>query len=203
MQELLLNLTSPDVLLSGAAQGSDYKFGKYAHEAGHAVIHWSFDGHRSKCPPQHIVQLTQNHLDDANKAVERANKTLKRRFPSSNPHVNKLLQRNYYQVRWAQAVYAVGTIDPLGLVEGGTGWATQMYMDRFLHLEDYFEDCNLYVFDQKALKWMFWRGKWSEIEMPPTPHGVYAGIGTREINEAGIAAIAAVYNQECFAPQHK
>lgn len=190
----MIDLSSDNLLLSGGADGADYQWAKYANMRDHAIIHWTFDGHKSKCPEQHIVQLSTEQLMSADKFVRRANKSLKRKFPSKNDFVNNLLRRNYYQVQWASAVYAISSLDKDGLVDGGTGWATQMYMDRFLYDREEFENCCLYLYDQVDEKWLTWRGKWSYIDVPPTPHGIYAGIGTRKITSNAIEKIKELYN---------
>jgi hypothetical protein len=40
---------------------------------------------------------------------------------------------------------------------------------------------------------MQWWETWITIKKPPTPHGRYAGIGSREITDAGIRAIFEVH----------
>jgi hypothetical protein len=126
--------------------------------------------------------LTREQLTDADPFVEHANKTLKRRFPTSSDFVNNLLRRNYYQVAWSQSCYAVSEIGKDQLVKGGTSWAVQMFLD--LHPEG-----KVYVFDQKRVQWFQWKNGWVPIIAPPAPEGVWAGIGTRELNDAGKAAI--------------
>ena len=185
--------TVENLLLSGGAIGADYKFGKYAYQAGHSVVHWSFDGHRSECPPQHIVKLSSEHLMAADDAVKRANKSLERRYPTKNESTNNLLRRNYYQVRWSSMVYAVSHLENNGMVSGGTGWAVQIYMDRFIFDGGYPEDCHLYLYDQIKNQWLLWRGSWTNIEKPPRPSGIYAGIGTRKLTDQGEKAIASLY----------
>jgi hypothetical protein len=54
--------------------------------------------------------------------------------------------------------------------------------------------CKLYLFDQTSQAWYQWDKIWSKMSaVPPTPTGVYAGIGSRDMTEAGIAAINALY----------
>jgi hypothetical protein len=154
--------------------------------AGYHVKHFIFEGHRSKAPREELVVLTQDQLLVADPFLEKANETLKRRFPGKNPFVNSLLRRNYYQVAWSDACYAVSSIDRNGLVEGGTAWAVQLFLDRF--------DggvCDAFVYDQKTSRWFCWDGPlgWSEIIEPPTPARVWAGVGSRDLKENGKQAI--------------
>jgi hypothetical protein len=168
--------------LSGGADGADLQWGMTAGSRGHEVIHWSYAGHRTSAPEQEVVVLSVDQLETADVRLVKANRTLKRRIPS-NIYVRNLLRRNWYQVEHAERVYAVSTFEG-GKVAGGTAWATQMFIDRFSGLP-----CECYVFDQLAAKWFCWKGEWQEIISPPIPHGIYAGVGTRELNKAGKNAI--------------
>lgn len=177
--------------LSGGADGADLQWGMCAGSAGHHVVHWSFEGHRSKAPDAEVSILSKEQLEQADESVKRANKTLKRHFPTRNGFVNNLLRRNYYQIKWTQAVYAVAKLEN-GIVSGGTAWATQMYMDRYLFDGEPIEECHLYLFDQLTEKWFSWSNGWIEITEPPVPSGVWTGIGSRELTDAGKHAIRAL-----------
>lgn len=173
--------------LSGGADGADLQWGMCAGSAGHHVVHWSFEGHRSKAPDVEISVLSKDQLEAADESVKRANKTLKRHFPTRNGFVNNLLRRNYYQIKWTQAVYAVANLEN-NMVSGGTAWATQMYMDRFL-CDNETDPCNLFLFDQLTGRWFQWINVWVPIDIPPEPTGVWTGIGSRELTDAGKQAI--------------
>lgn len=190
-----IDIKSTNILLSGGAKGADTEFGKCASKAKHQVVHWTFDGHKAT-PRTNLYKLTTDHLQSVDSYVIRASKSLKRNFPSKSEHTNNLLRRNYYQVKWSESVYAISSFtqdSSLLKVNGGTAWACQMYVDRFLYDQEPFELCKLYLFDQGSNKWYQWRRIWGEIDIPPTPFGVYAGIGTRDITNAGIAAIKSLY----------
>lgn len=176
------------VCLSGGADGADLAFGAAAAAAGHEVVHWSFRGHRTTAPSSSIRDLTQAELDEADPFLSRANLTLKRRWPPSSRFVANLLRRDWYQVRDAERCYAVSEIGRNGVVEGGTGWATHMFIDRHDGAE-----CPCYVFCQHRLAWFEWRAAWSPIAAPPRPEGRYAGIGRRALTPSGAAAIASLY----------
>jgi hypothetical protein len=51
--------------MSGGADGADLQWGMCAGKAGHQVIHWSFDGHRSQAPYQEIVRIPPDLLKEA------------------------------------------------------------------------------------------------------------------------------------------
>lgn len=171
-----------NMCLSGGAEGADLQFGMTAGSRGHEVIHWSFDKHRSRAPAQEIAHLSLEQLEAADEKLSLANRTLGRRIPR-NLYVKNLLRRNWYQVEYAERIYAVSKFSE-GQVAGGTAWAVQMFIDRFKGLP-----CEAYVFDQEVGKWFCWKGEWAEIVEPVSPHGIYAGVGTRDLNDAGKNAI--------------
>ena len=95
-------------------------------------------------------------------------------------------------------------------VGGGTGWACQWYADRF---EDGGEDpdqCRLYFYDDAGPPWALQdettKGKWScwdvrnqrwapvALGSPPSPDGLYAGIGARQLSEGATCAIGRLYD---------
>lgn len=183
MQQDFLSLDECDnVCLSGGAEGADLMWGMTAGSRGDAVIHFIFKGHRSRAPADELVSLSRSQLLEADPFLENANKTLKRRFPGSNDFVNSLLRRNYYQVAWSQSLYAVSAIDKNQLVKGGTAWAVQMFLD--LHPEG-----KCFVYDQEKEQWFQWKNGWCPIMAPPAPQGVWAGVGSRDLTDAGKAAI--------------
>jgi hypothetical protein len=168
------------ICLSGGAPGADLQWGLYAHAAGHTVIHWSFSGHRTKAPPGERVILPSDLLVRADPFLEVANRTLKRQFPCRTAYATNLLRRDYFQVVWSEAVYAVGDIKD-GVIVGGTAWTVQMFLDRFpdaLSVEAYF-------FDQQRCQWFGCHRGWVAIDPPPQPHGTWAGIGSRDLRPSG------------------
>jgi hypothetical protein len=171
------------ICLSGGADGADLMWGMVAGSVGHQVYHFIFPGHRSKAPQSELVVLTPEMLAVADPFLERANKTLKRKWPVSNPWVGNLLRRNYYQIRDSESVYAVAAIGKDGLIVGGTSWATTMMID--LHGDN----SRVYVFDQTLETWFSWQGLWIPIDRPPVPTGVWAGIGSRDLKQSGKEAI--------------
>ena len=185
-----LTSLSENICLSGGAKGSDLQWGMMAGRLGHQVIHWSFSGHRTQAPEVEVSRLTEEQLAVADDVLKRANKSLKRSLPFHKTWLINLLRRNYYQVAWTQAVYGVGEMDHNMEVKGGTAWATQMYMDRFIHDGEPLEDCKLYFYNQTAEVWLQWKGKWEIlIGEPPQPSGVWTGIGSRELKVSGKWAI--------------
>lgn len=189
MQQDFLSLDDSDnVCLSGGADGADFTWGECASPRGHSVIHFVFRGHHSKVPEDQKIVLTRDQLRDADPFLEDANKVLKRRFPGNSDFVNSLLRRNYYQVAWSHSLYAISEIGKDQLVKGGTAWAVVMFQN--LHPEG-----KCFVFDQKKEQWFQWKGGWVPMISPPAPEGVWAGIGTRDLNHAGEQAIRSLMGE--------
>lgn len=185
IKNILLDANA-NICLSGGAIGADLQWGMCAGSAGHKVIHWSFEGHNSGAPDVELVRLTEEQLAEAIPSVKRAAKALGK-HPPRTPGIYQLIYRNYYQVAWAESVYAVTTIED-GVVQGGTAWAVQMYLDRLQDEPDMIPKC--YVFDQYEEKWFKWvDGVWEETRMVDIPSGIWAGIGSRDLNPAGKNAI--------------
>lgn len=167
---------------SGGAHGSDTVWHDECVKRGIPVRAFHFVKKLEGKP--NFVILDQASLDLADPYCIQANQKLKRYFPANGkPWIANLLRRNYYQIRDSEAVYAIGKIDfDKGIVHGGTGWAVQMAIDKELFV---------YVFDLNKNNWFAWSyvdNKFIDIDKPGF-HNTFAGIGTREITEAGIKAI--------------
>ena len=187
---------SDNLMLSGGAKGADCYWAQAALAAGHQVIHWSFEGHKSH-DPDNTVKLDEETLKEADIRLEMANETLKRRIPYYKPWIINLLRRNWYQVRDVNQVWAVGKMKD-GIVQGGTAWATQMFMD--LHQGKYVTEeyiPTLFFFDQEEDQLYYWGVCVSQLTPIPNslnhPTGIYAAIGTRDLNDVGKAFIDSVF----------
>lgn len=219
-----LGKLTDNMCLSGGARGADVTWGNHALNDGHEVVHWSFDGHKSYDKDNTYI-LTAEELEEADEYLKEANLTLKRRLNFKKIHVMNLLRRNWYQVKYADSVYVVGTLnekaqiynphdghdtkyhitntrdDRMG-VNGGTGWACQMYLDR------YRRECGenrfyLMFFDQIKQRSFVYSpdiGLWVYLyslnhTLARKPCGVYAGIGTRDINIHGEQHIETLFHK--------
>ena len=171
-----------DICLSGGAKGADVQWGVAAAACGHRVRHYSFNGHVT-ATSKDVVRLTQNELSEVDWHLERANRVLQRRYPPDNLYVRNLLRRNWFQVDSAKSLYAVSSFKH-GQVVGGTAWAVILFLLKFD-----MASCPAYVFDQERCFWYDWVGEWRQINEPPKPCDVYAGVGTRAINPMGRLAI--------------
>lgn len=191
-----LTALGPHLCVSGGATGADLQWGLCSGLAGYGVLHWSFRGHRSAAPKQEIVRLTEALLEAADPYCLQANQTLKRTYPPASRYVQNLLRRDYYQVAWSESLYAVATLAD-GLVQGGTGWAVQLFLDRHQG-----EACAAYVFCQRQGYWFAWQGRagWQRIYSPPRPQGIFAGIGSRALDSIGKLAIRTLLEVDPHAP---
>lgn len=174
------------ICLSGGALGSDLQWGMCAGKDGQAVFHYTFTNHRSQAPASEQIILDDKQLKEAEPHVKKASVYLGRNYPKRFP-VYHLIHRNYYQVANSDRVYAVTDFDEDGKPTGGTAWAIAMYLLK----PD--SKCECYVYSQKKGSWFSYKdGTWVTIEEPPKPHGVWAGIGTRDLKTNGKEAIRAL-----------
>jgi hypothetical protein len=166
-------------------------WGIHAAKLGHKVVHFSFAGHGTRAPRSAVVEVSPDELRQADEHLALANRTLCRAWPPKTEHSANRLRRNWYQVRNAERVYAVGSLDDDGKIEGGTAWAVTMFIDRHGG-----KPCEVFLFDQDAERWLEWTGRWVPIDEPPVPHGIWAGIGTRKLNSRGESAIRRLLSGE-------
>jgi hypothetical protein len=181
-----------NVCLSGGAKGADHAWGICAEDAGHSIIHWSFSNHNT-IVRTNLVELTKEQLLEADPRLIKASKSLKRPFKGDYSKISNLLRRSWYQVSMSDRIYAVANIiedKSLMHVSGGTAWAIQLYLDRTIE-ENISPE--IYMFEQHENVWLKWNDEWEQIDKPPVPHGIYAGIGSRDITISGLEAIASVY----------
>lgn len=174
-----------EVCFSGGARGADLAWGALARRLKHRVMHFSFAGHRTKAPRAERVILSPAQLREADPHLIAASHALHRAWPPRTDYAAQLLQRDWHQVKDSERVYAVASLDADGQIAGGTAWAVAMFIAR--HAGD---ACEAFLYDQNDQQWLHWQGAWQAIAAPPQPHGRWTGIGARDLNAAGAAAIA-------------
>jgi len=125
------------------------------------------------------------------------------RIESNHQVRSNYMIRNWAQVKYADAVYALGTIIPKGAimdhgkkalidqVKGGTGYAVQMAIN---------ENKPVYIYDGTKDSWFTWSGR--DFIKVPTPALTknFAGIGSRtlstqEVIDKSLQAIRDVYTK--------
>ncbi len=185
-----------NVLYSGGAHGADSVFALCAQHRGDEIIAFSFPGHKADIGK---YELDDGQLEEHLDSVILAGKGLKRQVakkPSKHPRfrfIRNLILRNSWQI-WGtpehgqtQAVYVVAPLDKFHRqVSGGTAWALEIALHQ--------TEVPVYVFDLKSEKWYVWvEDKFHSTELPPTPSGIYTGIGSRAISDVAIGAIGNLY----------
>ena len=168
---------------SGGCPGSDMTWENEGNKYGVKTIAYSFGGHKQEGKNRVILAIEQ--LNEGFENVLIANKAVKRYPQGQARYIQNLLARNWFQVKNADAVFAIGKFIDSHRVAGGTGWAVQMAVDC---------DKPVYVFSQDSIGGAWFRYMpvvgfeclWGEI---PTLTKNFAGVGTREINEHGTVAI--------------
>lgn len=172
---------------TGGAVGADQAWERICNHYGWEVWIFSFLTHALyKNIKGKILTLSERELIPYDEHIYEANKTLKRSYPTRHRYVNNLLRRNWAIVQHVNQVLAVGVLNKeRTMVQGGTGWGVQMGINRGVQV---------FVFDQEIGQWFAWvetLGRFEpgfEGQSPPMADH-FAGIGTRQINRAGIRAI--------------
>lgn len=191
-------------LHSGGAKGADFIWGSIGARYGVEGKHY-FDAAdvESKKPPYANTPITNEDRTTGERKAYRAGRIMGRLKDNAKKVSDPLLIRDWNQVKDADMVVAIAekfnmpgdklsdnpTDDRTALqrqVSGGTGWAVQMAIS---------EGKPVYVFNQADGKWyMNFMGAWQYAEAPVLTEN-FAGIGTRKINDSGIAAIRDCYER--------
>ena len=162
---------------SGGAVGSDFEWGRQGAKYGVVSRHY-WHGRRT---PYGNVEILETDFEEGFRHVLQANCRLRRR---PERYMN-LLARDWCQVKYSEAVFAIGHLHR-GIAEGGTGWAVQMAID---------ESKPVWFFDQEWEAWLTYEnGEWVGCDVPILTRN-FAGIGSRKINEIGVKAIGEVYRK--------
>ena len=181
---------------SGGAIGSDSYWESIGAKYGVKTMAYSYKTSNHKSINK--VEISESDYQEGISEVNKANRHLGR-F-GINRYMN-LLARNWAQVKYSSQIFAVGMIIEPGkksskgyyskskfqTLDGGTSWCVQMGINN--------RKC-IYVFDQIQEKWFRWSYdtmSFLETDIPEIKTENFAGVGTREINDAGINAIIAVF----------
>lgn len=166
-----------NVCYSGGAAGADRLFGLWASANGQSEIHLSFKKHKHHVNNETVLELPQSILSDKEVQVklQKANMKLERKVPQVGSYVYNLLARNAFQVIVTDRVYALAKIVAPDQIDGGTAWATQMFIDNTESPEIYIYN----LLDNKPYKYCNETKEYKEVSTVPTPHGRWTGIGSR------------------------
>lgn len=189
---------------SGGALGSDTEWDTIGKKYGMVNSKHYFTGVKSnQNAPLGNVDITDKPIakEGAKKVAKAAKEMWGYKFASMT---DTRLIRNWAQVAYSDAVFAIGTFGNKGdiwkgdetkakdkqrillktAVQGGTGYAVEMAIQA---------GKPVYFFDQIRNQWYSnINNVWSKTEVPKLTKN-FAGIGTREINENGRKAIEDVY----------
>lgn len=195
-RKCLKTMNIPRLCISGGARGADVLWCKSALESGLKVQIMSFQKHAVVGPDAaNVIMLEEKSLREANSSLTQASSSLKRKLPSPTSYTRKLLQRNWWIIKDADAVFAISKIDPKGnglRVEGGTAWGCEMYWlaRRTKQL------MSLYLYDMNRAGWYqaTRAGNWEKCGTPSLMQfGRVAMIGSRELTAIGKTAIKEVF----------
>lgn len=172
---------------SGGCPGADMAWETNGNAYGITTIAYSFANHVHEGKNPKI--LSHEELMEGVKNAKIADKTLKRNFSRVEPniYVRNLLARNWFQVKNAEAIFAVGYWNKyMQEVDGGTGWAVQMAVDN---------NKPTFFYDQDSHHWYEHTPTgFVTCDYIPTLTTNFAGIGTRRLDLSGEYAIKSVLN---------
>lgn len=180
-----------NVCFSGGAAGADRLFGLWASTNGHTEIHFSFKGHKTHVPSDTILELPNELLTSPEiiNKLKTANKTLQRSVPKFG-YVYFLLARNSMQVHNTERVYTIGKLISPSMLDGGTSWAVQMYLDQESSTKEIYHydivDKEVYSYDNNLKEFV-------KVLNVPKPHGKWTGIGTRKATDEDMEAFASKF----------
>lgn len=159
---------------SGAADGSDKAWEAAATKAGIKVHNYTVESW------DNLSETWKTKLD---KEYQEVLNVLHWSPYAINSYIGKLVRRDMMQADKADAIFAVGTINPRnGYIAGGTGYASTRGILRGIPV---------YLFDQKDSTWKVWdktTKKFVPTSQPALTKNA-AVIGTRELQENGKKAI--------------
>lgn len=178
-------------LASGDAVGSDAAWTSAAREVG-------IKNTRNFSTKSYDA-LSEEEKKEADSEYLKAATELNRPALSSTTYKGKLVRRNWLQVKNSDAIFAIGSIvnslergrsglnySKHAVVDGGTGYAVQMAINN---------NKPVHVFDQDKGKWFTWKDGNFVEEPSPVLTKRFAGIGTRQINDSGKAAIKEIFSR--------
>ncbi len=182
---------------SGGAIGADTEWANIGKKIRADVIAHSFIGHKTTGGVPFVHSKAE--LEKADVLLEKINKDYlpNRRFNTAKEYVKNLLRRNYYQIVDSEALIAAGKVEDvpnLGKrVSGGTAWAFYMAVET---------GKPAYIFNQIDNQWYKGEGKeLVRIDASSIPrYTTIAGVGTRDLNDAGRKALNDYVNNTVAKP---
>lgn len=172
---------------SGGARGSDSIFEFEAIKRGFNVVSYSFEGHNTSS--KNRLNLSPNQLKEGFEHIKKTNERLNRNIKNLTPYVKNLISRDWFQVNSSDTIFAIGNLDGVDNVKGGTGYAVSCAIDN---------NKPIYLFEQNDNQWYYYdyeTNRFEIYEKIPILTSKFAGIGTRQINENGLNAIIKLFEE--------
>lgn len=169
----------PKYCHSGGAVGSDTVWEQEGQKYGIKTLAYSYNTTYHKSPNK--VEISEEDYLEGIEEILSVKSMLNRNINRSFKYMN-LLARNWPQVKYSDSTWAIGHLEGLS-VAGGTGWAMAMSIKH---------GHPTHIFEQNEEVWYEWSyaiNAWVPIKKLKIITENFAGIGTRNINEAGINAI--------------
>lgn len=195
---------------SGGARGADSIWDKIGREFGVINHRHYYQGERNEhnAPSGNTEITTEDYEEGRYKVAQAAKRNYGYQYSAMK---DPRLIRNWSQVKYADAIFAIGKIVQPGekifpnkpgdtrlavspSVTGGTGYAVGMAIN---------EGKPVHVFDQSKKSWFVWNGENFIQEETPVLTKNFAGIGTREIDSFGEQAIRDVYDKTFESEDYK
>ncbi len=171
-------------LYSGGHQGAEAEFGKNAQQWGVGETNFTFDGHQV-ARETNLKTLSEAELKKGDISMEIVSKRMGRSYSKADK-IRKVIQSIFHMVNNGYHVFAVGWIQPDGTVKGGTGWGVELAK---------LFNRPVSVFDQDRNGWFSWRDNQWQADTPVIADRTFVGTGTRNLSEAGRAAIEDLFRR--------
>ena len=184
-----MSTTPRPTLLSGGHKGAEAEFGRAAKRWGIEQTTLSFEGHDMEWPVS-VRVLSEQELAAGDISMEIVSKRMGRAYHHPG-RIRRVVQSLFHIVNGAYRVFVVGWIQSDDTVKGGTGWAVELAK---------LFNRQVSVFDQARDEWFTWRdGSWVP-DAPTLGEKPFAGTGTRNLTDAGRAAITDLFQRSLGDP---
>ncbi len=175
-------------LISGGHKGTEAEFSRSAEHWDIRETTLSFEGHNMERSGE-VEVLSDADLARGDVSMEIVCERLGRRF-ARGKGIRRVIQSIFHIVRRGEELFVVGWIHEDDTVKGGTGWGVELA--KFFNRE-------VHVYDQEREGWFTWKDHAWHESTPTIPDRVFSATGTRNLTDAGRAAIAELFERS-FGP---
>ena len=177
-------------VVHGGHRGAEAAFGEMAGRWGLGETTISYDGHKME-RSVNVEELKDEQLEKGHVSMEFVFQRMGRRFVRGHGH-RRVIYSMFHVVTRGDTVFAIGWIQPDNTVKGGTGWGVELAK---------LFNRPIYVYDQERNGWFTWGHEEWTIGDPRLPEkGTIAATGTRNLTDAGHAAIEALFRDSLGEP---